>query len=242
MTIRILVSGAYGKMGRFICRALAEHTLFSVVAQSGRHDNLALLLQTTSADIAIDVTCPESVWHNANTIIDQGVRPIIGTTGLSAAQITTLQERCLSERLGGMVIPNFAIGAALMMNYAKNAASYFDGVEIIEAHHAQKRDAPSGTAIRTAQVIAQQASRSKDRKSVHGYGGTEIHGVPIHSIRLPGIIAQQSLLFGTAGETLTLVHNVSNYEAYLPGLLLACRKVMTVHELIYGLENVIELA
>lgn len=225
MTVKVIISGAKGKMGSVTKQAIASEADLLLVADVDRGDNLSQRIADTKADVVIDFTTPDAVFANAKAIIKAKARPVIGTTGMSRAEIEELSTLCQREKIGGIVAPNFSLGAILMMRYAKDAAQYFNAVEIIELHHPQKKDAPSGTAKKTAEMIEEAQQQS--------------HSIPIHSVRLPGLFAHQMVIFGGNGETLTLRHDSMDRSTFMPGVFLACRKVMTIDHLIYGLENVL---
>ena len=238
----MIINGIDGKMGRLVKANISVHPDFEFMAGTGRKDDLAKIIKKTQADVVIDFTTPQSVFHNATIIVQSGARPVIGTTGLTLEQIAILDQKCCSKKLGGVVAPNFSVGAMLMMRYAQDAACYFPDVEIIEMHHPQKIDVPSGTAIKTAQMINEVRLSKKDRKKKDGpfkdHARGEIEsGIPIHSVRLSGLFSHQSVIFGSNGETLTLRHDGTSRHCIIPGVFLACRQVMTLERLVYGLEN-----
>lgn len=243
MSIKIIVNGANGKMGQEAVKAITNSSDLVLVAQTGRRDNLAKVVSQTQAQVVVDFTTADAAFENTCYIIEANARPVIGTSGLTAEQIADLALRCQQQRLGGIIAPNFALGAVLMMRYARDCAQYFPDVEIIEMHHAQKADAPSGTAIRTAEMISEQrASGAAITASIERFKGVlggRYQDIPIHSIRLPGLIAHESIIFGGLGQSLTLQHDTYNREAFMPGVCLACRKVMELDRLVYGLENVL---
>lgn len=243
MTIRILVNGAHGKMGQMAVKAFNEHPDFTVVGETGRGYDLASAIKNSRAEVVLDFTNSESVLQNTIVIIESGAHPVIGTTGLVKDQITLLQERCAAVKLGGVIAPNFSLGAVLMMKYAEAIAKYFPQVEIIEMHHPDKLDSPSGTALRTAEMIS--ASRLSTptpkilRETIPGARGASYQHIPIHAIRLPGLVAHQQIMFGGQGETLTLRHDAIDRQSFMPGVVLAAKKVMELKELVYGLEIIL---
>lgn len=244
MTIRILINGANGKMGQITAKTIENCADFALVGTLGRKDNLAHEIKNTKADIVIDLTNAEAVLENTKTIIESGARPVIGTSGLMKEQIQLLQKRCAELKLGGIVAPNFSLGAVLMMKHAQEIATYFPNVEIIEMHHDGKLDSPSGTAIYTADMLATKRatippSSKNTREIVAGARGATYQQIPIHSIRLPGLVAHQEIIFGGTGETLTLRHDSIDRQCFMPGIILACKKVMKLNELVYGLENIL---
>jgi 4-hydroxy-tetrahydrodipicolinate reductase len=239
---RIIVNGAYGKMGRLAVATLSAEPDFEVVATLGREDQLRRTIEETSAEVVLDLTRASVVYQNTLDIIEAGSQPVIGTTGLLPEQYLALKARCDEKKLGGLIVPNFSIGAILMMHFAQIAAKYISDVEIIETHHPQKQEAPSGTAIKTAEMIA------RSRKAHTSYPCHEIipaargalsHEVPIHALRVSGVLAEQEVIFGQTGETLSLVHRTQDRVAFMPGLLFACRKVRALTTLHYGLEHLL---
>lgn len=243
MSTRVIINGSAGKMGVLACEAVKNHHEFALVAQLGRQDNLAQVIQDTKAQIVIDLTRADSVYQNSLTIIQHGARPVIGTSGLLQEQIQELTALCETQSLGGIIVPNFSISAVLMMLFAAKAAEYFTEVEIIETHHQQKLDAPSGTAIKTAEMIAAARNKPKNKLNLHelipGARGGEHCGVNIHSIRIPGVLAHQQVIFGNSGETLSITDNCIDRSCFMPGVILACQKVMQLNSLVYGLEHVL---
>lgn len=243
MTINVIVNGAAGKMGTLACQTIRNHPDFELVAAVGRHDNLGDIIQQTNADIVVDLTRADCVYDNAVTIIEHKAHPVIGTTGLSDEQIKALQEACAEIELGGIIAPNFSINAILMMHCASMCARFQSEVEIIEMHHQQKLDSPSGTAIKTADLIASSRVHPKnqltDKASLPGARGARQRDINIHSIRLPGILAKQQVIFGNPGETLTISHECIDRNAYMPGIVLACQGVTKLKALHYGLEVLI---
>lgn len=243
MTIGVIVNGAHGKMGTVACSAIANHPEFSLLAGLGRSDDLKKSIQDFKPKIVIDLTTAESVYANAQIILNNNSYPVIGTSGLSTQEISNLQKLAADKYLGGIIVPNFSIGAILMMHFAKLAAKYMPEVEIIEAHHQQKIDSPSGTSLKTADMIA-SARQTMPRhletcEIVKNARGAEYKNIHIHSIRLPGYLANQQIIFGSSGETLAISHNSIDRESFMPGLILACQKVINLNSLVYGLENLI---
>lgn len=240
MTIKIIINGAEGKMGKVTQTAICKEPDFKLVACAGRKDNLADLIKKSHADVVIDFTLPECVFENAKTIINNNARFVIGTSGLTLEEIEQLRQQCQTKKIGGIIAPNFSIGAILMMKYAKDAAKYLPNVEIIEMHHEQKVDAPSGTSAKTAEMIAENRNEATHSNPHPDRArGETYQGITIHSVRLPGLFAHQSVIFGAPGETLTIRHDGMDRNAMMPGVVLACRKVMDIDHLIYGLENLL---
>lgn len=243
MPIKILVNGAFGRMGQMTVKALSENPQFELVGQTGREYNLKKSIQDSKAQVVIDFTLPESVFENTNSIIETGAHPVIGTSGLTAKQITILQAKCADLKLGGIIAPNFSLGAVLMMKYAKEIVKYMPHVEIVEMHHDKKVDSPSGTAMRSAEIMADAIAVNSTaldmRETVEGARGANYRNIPIHAVRLPGFLAHQQIIFGNTGETLTLRHDSIDRLSFMPGVCLACEKVMSMDKLVYGLEEIV---
>lgn len=269
-TIPVVVNGAYGKMGREVIKAIDQATDMTLVGAIGKNPALlgqdigevigykplevpvmtdleATLVAAQSEGLAVmvDLTHPSSVYESVRAAIAYGVRPVVGTTGLSNQQIRDLAEFADKASIGCLIVPNFSIGVVLMQQAAQQAAQYFDHVEIIELHHNQKADAPSGTAVQTAQMLAEvQTSFNpplvNETETISGArGGATPEGINIHSVRLPGLIAHQEVLFGAPGQLYTLRHDTSDRASFMPGVLLCVRRVMALKSLIYGLDKVL---
>ncbi len=223
----ILINGAFGRMGQLACDTIEKHPEFALVAKTGRSDDLNQALATYCPDIVLDLTNAACIWENVQIMLQHRSFPIIGTSGLKKEQIDLILSQSQEKKLGGLIIPNFSLGAVLQMRCAEQIARYFAKAEIIEAHHEKKLDAPSGTALATADRIARARA-------------TLACKTPIHSVRLPGLVAQQEIIFGAEAETLSIVHNVLNREAYMPGLILACQKVTAFNRMYYGLDICLE--
>ncbi|MEM8640376.1 MAG: 4-hydroxy-tetrahydrodipicolinate reductase [Cyanobacteria bacterium P01_G01_bin.54] len=269
--IPVVVNGAGGKMGREVIKAVAQaDDMFlmgavdhnpellgqdvGLVAGCGElevpivNDLQSILVLATQENIQgvmVDFTHPDGVYENVRSAIAYGVRPVVGTTGLTPEQLDELREFAEKASTGALVIPNFAIGVILMQQAALQAAKYFDHLEIIELHHNQKADAPSGTAVKTAAMLAelgkpfnpQQVSETESLPGARGALASE--NIRIHSVRLPGYIAHQEMIFGAPGQIYTLRHDTSDRTCYMPGVLLAVRKVTELKTLIYGLEKIL---
>lgn len=224
MTISLAINGAFGKMGELASDVFAKHKGFDLVARLGRHDDFKSELEHFKPDVVLDLTVADAAFDNAKIIIDSGARPVIGTSGLKQQDVEKLKDFAKEKSVAGIVVPNFSIGVVMMLEFSKIAARYFSDVEIIEKHHQTKKDAPSGTAMHTAELI--QAEQDQE-------------DIPIHSIRLPGFLAHQEVLFGGKGEVLTLKHDVLSRDCYVKGMILACQKVMELSSLELGLESVL---
>lgn len=244
MSIRVIVNGAQGKMGLLACETLQQHPDFELVGQLSRHDNLRAAIAAARADVVVDLTRADCAYDNSLAIIDSGAHPVIGTSGLLPAQMTELTRLCAEKKLGGIIVPNFSIGAVLMMQFAAAAARFLPDVEIIESHHQHKFDAPSGTAMKTAELIAaarkNEAEIHPEHELLTGARGGTHHGIHVHSLRLPGVVAKQEVIFGSTGETLTLSHNSIDRISFMPGIVLCCQKVSSLQGLYYGMEHLLE--
>ena len=243
MNKKIIINGAHGRMGSEAVIAVTNDSELELVASLGKNDNLADAIYETKANCVVDLTSPDAVYENTKTIIQCDAHPIIGTTGLTPMQLSELTELSENKQLGGLIAPNFSLGAVLMMQFAKQAATYFPDVEIIEMHHEKKLDAPSGTAIKTAELIAQNRKKAKTpipcRESHQGALGANYKDIPIHAVRLPGFVAHQQVLFGGHSETLTIRHDSNHRQSFMPGIVMACKKVPTLNTLVYGLEHLL---
>jgi 4-hydroxy-tetrahydrodipicolinate reductase len=244
MQSRVIVNGAHGKMGTLACETINNHPDFQLVASLGREDNLQKAILDTKAQIVVELTRADCVYENSLIIIKNNAHPVIGASGLLPEQIHTLQELCAEKKLGGIIAPNFSIGAVLMMRFAAAAAHFLPEVEIIETHHQQKLDAPSGTALKTAEMIAAARRDKKNQLSlkelVQGARGATHHDVNIHSLRLPGVLARQQVVFGNTGETLTITHDSIDRASFMPGVILSCKRVQQIDRLYYGLEHLLD--
>ncbi len=242
MSLNILVNGAFGRMGQMTVKGLAAYPELKLVGQTGREYDLKKSILDSHADVVIDFTRPESVFENTATILEAGAHPVIGTSGLTKEQINILQETAAKLKLGGIIVPNFSLGAVLMMKYAREIAKYMPHVEIIEMHHDEKADSPSGTALRSAEMIAQTITLPPTKpckETVPGARGADYQGIHIHAIRLPGLLAHQQIIFGNPGETLTLRHDSIDRDCFMPGIAFACKKAVQLESLIYGLEEIV---
>ena len=230
-------------MGKESVKAVSEDPDLDLVAQTDLGDKLPRIIDQTKAQVVVDFTTAAAAMKNADCIIESGARPVIGTSGLLPEQVAELQKLCNKQNLGGIIVPNFAIGAVLMMKYSQDAAKYFPHVEVIELHHDLKADAPSGTAIKTANLLAESrglAPQTVDEKEIlSGARGANAEDIRIHSVRLPGLVAHQEVIFGGQSQTLTIRHDSIHRDSFMPGVCLACKKVMDLNELVYGLEHLL---
>ena len=269
-TIPVVVNGACGKMGREVIKAIATAEDMTLVGAIDKNpavqgedigeivgcgpvevpitadlEAALVMAQSDGLAVMVDFTHPKSVYSSVRAAIAYGVRPVVGTTGLRAEQIKELAEFADKASIGCLIIPNFSIGVVLMQQAAQQAAQYFEHVEIIELHHNQKADAPSGTAIQTAQMLSElnktynPAQVEETEKMTGARGSSTADGIRLHSVRLPGLIAHQEVIFGAPGQLYTLRHDTSDRACYMPGVLLAIRRVMPLKSLIYGLDKIL---
>ncbi len=242
--IKVGVLGARGRMGSEVVKAVTESSDCQLVASLDAGDSLEALV-TAGAQVVVDFTTPDVVMANLEFLIKNNIHAVVGTTGFSPERIATLEKQLAAHPSAGVLIaPNFAIGAVLMMEFAEKAAKYFESAEIIELHHPNKVDAPSGTAARTAGLIADARSAAglspqpdATTSSLDGARGAMVGDVPVHSVRLRGLIAHQEVLFGGLGETLTIRHDSLDRAGFMPGVLLGVRKVSSHPGLTVGLEK-----
>lgn len=241
MSIRVLVNGAAGRMGQITAKTIKQDPTFDLVAETHSSDELERSLLSRKTDIVIDFTHATVVYENTKAIILAGAHPVIGTSGLLPEQIKELQNLCAEKNLGGIIASNFCIGVLLMMRFAEQAAQSFPECEIIETHHEKKLDSPSATAIKTAELVSAARKTQPNTKKIHetlaGARGAVKNHVPIHALRLPGFLAKQAIIFGHLGGNLVISHETIDRNAYMSGVLLACKKVMSLKKLVYGLEN-----
>lgn len=245
--IRVAVAGHRGKVGSVLAAAFQNEPGVEYVGGLGKGDDLAAFLRERRPSAFVDFTRPSEAVHNALAAIAAGASPIIGTTGLPAEGIDKIETACRSQGLGGIVAPNFAVGAVLMMHLAEVAAPYFEAAEVIEMHHAGKLDAPSGTALATARRLSAKrgskpfSHRRADKETLPGTRGGEEGKVAVHSVRLPGFVADQEVIFGLPGQTLTIAHRTTSREAYIPGVLLAIRAVTSSPRFYRALDELLGL-
>jgi 4-hydroxy-tetrahydrodipicolinate reductase len=231
-------------MGSEACRAVAGDDDLALVVEIGRGDALQAIVDA-GADVAVDFTTAEAVADNVRFCVANAVHAVVGTTGISEAELADMRAWVADGRANVVIAPNFAIGAVLMMMFAARAARYFDAVEIVERHHEHKRDAPSGTALRTAALMSDARSRAWPRRPegrdlLPESRGANADGIRIHSLRLPGSVAHQEVILGGRGETLTIRHDSLDRASFMPGVLLAVKRVASLDGLTVGLERVLE--
>ncbi|NEQ65104.1 MAG: 4-hydroxy-tetrahydrodipicolinate reductase [Symploca sp. SIO1B1] len=270
-SIPVVVNGACGKMGREVIKALSSASDMTLIGAIDNNPDylgqdvgeiagcgpveipvlndlqatLVLATQEKTQGVMVDFTHPNSVYDNVRSAIAYGVRPVVGTTGLSPEEIQELAEFAEKASTGCLIIPNFSIGMALLQQAAVQASQYFDHVEIIELHHNQKADAPSGTAIQTAQQMAGLGKTynsplvEETEKLAGARGSIADDNIRIHSVRLPGFIAHEEVIFGSPGQIYTLRHDTTDRSSFMPGVLLAIRKITQLKSLLYGLEKIL---
>jgi 4-hydroxy-tetrahydrodipicolinate reductase len=270
-TIRVAVCGAAGRMGREVVRAVTEAEGMNVVAAVDRREvgqdagelagvgrrgvgiesDLQSALERWKPRVLVDFTLPDSVMGNVRGALARGVSPVVGTTGLTPDDLAEIDRLAKEKSVGAFVAPNFAIGAVLMMQFAAQAARYLPDVEIIELHHEKKLDSPSGTALLTAQKIAQARQEAhaapqptpsglvEKAPGARGARSEATGDVPVHSVRLPGFVAHQEVIFGGVGQILALRHDSTDRRSFMPGVVLAIRKVLSLNGLVIGLEHLL---
>ena len=274
-TIPVLVSGALGRMGSEVVNSVLNSSDCELVAaidtnKKNNGENISQLLNLKKSEVfvsndlegslcsisqdyrneeikpvLVDFTHPDSVYENTRSAIAYGISPVVGTTGLTPSQINDLAIFTQKANIGCAIIPNFSVGMVLLQQAASVAAKFYDNIELIEMHHNQKADSPSGTCIKTAEMIEEypkkyNQSLVKETESLKGVrGGLRDSGLNIHSIRLPGLLAHQVVIMGSPGETYTIKHDTIDRKAYMPGVLQAIRKIGKFDSLIYGLEKLI---
>ncbi|HMO17077.1 MAG TPA: 4-hydroxy-tetrahydrodipicolinate reductase [Oligoflexia bacterium] len=244
--IKVLVNGAKGRMGTEAVSAVRSDSELLLVAETDKGDDLQRAISDSGAQVVVDFTLASVGFENAKIILSSGARPVLGTSGFNAQSVQVLDSMARELGLGGIVAPNFAIGAVLLMKFAKEAVKYFPNVEIVELHHDKKEDFPSGTAVRTAEMISEgralrtsethspvsEQHRDQNRGVVHS-------GVTIHSVRLPGYVAHEEVLFGGQSQTLSIRHDSIHRQSFMPGVVLSCKKVMSLSGIVYGLEHIL---
>ncbi len=248
--IKIAVCGALGKMGREVVNMVTEHPDMELVAKidiaSGdMYHTIEEAARVCDIDVLVDFTQPSSIYENAKFCLNNKIKIVIGTTGLQDEQIAELQNLSNANNTGCLIAPNFSTGAVLMMIFAKTAAKYFDNAEIIEYHHNQKKDAPSGTAIKTAHMMAERnesftKGNCDETETLKGARGAESYSnIHIHSVRMPGYMASQEVILGSMGQTLKIRHDSVDRKCYMPGVILAIKEVVNNNNFVYGLENIL---
>jgi 4-hydroxy-tetrahydrodipicolinate reductase len=244
--MRVGVLGSKGKVGATMVQAVQAADDLTLSAEVDAGDSLSLLTENNT-EVVIDFTHPDVVMDNLKFLIDNGIHAVVGTTGFTDERLQQVRAWLAAEPdVSAVIAPNFAIGAVLSMHFARQAAPFYDSVEVIELHHPHKADAPSGTAARTAALIAEARkdlppNPDATTASLPGARGADVDGVPVHSVRLAGLVAHQEVLFGTAGETLTIRHDSMDRTSFVPGVLLAVRQVAEHPGLTVGIESLLNL-
>ena len=248
--IRVAVVGAAGKMGSATCAAVTGERSTTLVASLDLGDDVATALAESAAQVVIDFTHPEAVMATIEAAVSRGVHCVVGTTGFTDSRLDTVRGWLTDQPgVGVMVAANFSVGAVLMMRFAEQAAGFFESVEIVELHHPGKADAPSGTAGRTARRVAaaraqagRQAGPDATVDALPGARGADVDGIPVHSVRLAGLVAHQEVLLGGSGELLTIRHDSLDRSSFMPGVLLGVRWVRENPGLTVGIEPALDAA
>ncbi|NIK12290.1 4-hydroxy-tetrahydrodipicolinate reductase [Alkalibacillus almallahensis] len=264
-TINLMLAGPRGKMGSEALKLVERTDHFQLVACLDRkHDGMNIndidglpnldapiytdanqAFDEVNADVLIDLTNPEVGYEHTRLALLHRVRPVVGTSGFTTEQLNEIKQLSQDYQTGVVIAPNFAMGAVLMMRFSQMAAKYFPNVEIIEKHHDQKLDAPSGTAVKTAQMIeeareSQTQGHPDEKETMSGARGADYDGFKIHSVRLPGYVAEQEVTFGQAGQTLKVTHSSTDRYSFMSGVHFAVEQVIEQDEYVYGLENLME--
>lgn len=265
MTIKIVLAGPRGRMGKAALKLIEETPNFELVAALDRTNEGKLISDIDGLprldapiytdieqcfaevlpDVLIDLTTPEVGKAHTMAALRHKVRPVVGTSGFTEQDIRELSEIAEEQGVGAIIAPNFALGAVLMMKFSQMAAKYFPDIEIIEKHHDQKLDAPSGTAVKTAELITKvrepkRQGHPEEKETMIGARGADLEGIRIHSVRLPGLLAHQEVLFGGEGQTLMIRHDSYDRSSFMSGVKMAVETVSTLDVLVYGLENILE--
>ena len=268
--IKVLINGAAGKMGREVVKAVCRESDLELVGavdvvevgvDAGAlvgikpvkveiSKDLDKTIKSTKPDVVVDFTHPNITMNNIRTILGNKVHAVVGTTGIGENDLKEIKKLCAENKVNCLVAPNFAVGAVLMMKFAKEAAKVMPNAEIIELHHDQKADSPSGTAIKTAEMMLEERSKygkqeagsgkgQKEIEKIDGARGGNMDGIHIHSVRLPGFVAHQEVIFGGLGQTLTIRHDSISRESFMPGVIMSIRKIKNLQGLTYGLEGIL---
>ena len=249
--IKVAVCGANGRMGKEVCQAVLNDNMTELAAKidicgDDVYPSIEQANKEKEINVLVDFTQPSSIFENAKYCLNNGIKIVIGTTGLTDEQIAQLKELSQKNNTGCLIAPNFSTGAVLMMMFAQMAAKYFDNAEIIELHHNQKKDAPSGTAIKTALMMSQAKESFKsgncpETETIKGSrGGTSYSDIQIHSVRMPGFMASQEVILGSSGQVLKIRHDSTDRKCYMDGVMLAVKHVFDKNDFVYGLENLLK--
>ncbi|MCB4929222.1 4-hydroxy-tetrahydrodipicolinate reductase [Streptococcus mutans] len=255
MSIKVIVAGFKGRMGSTAVDMIKNDSelelaaLLDPFAAEKEIDGVPVFTDKSDlvgldAEVWVDFTIPKVAYENTHFALENGFRPVVGTTGFTQEQIADLMTLSADKKLGGLIAPNFAIGAVLLMKFAAKASKYFPDLEIIELHHDKKKDAPSGTAVKTAELIREARAYKKqgaadEEETLVGARGAEFDGFRIHSVRLPGLVAHQEVIFGAQGEGLTLRHDSYDRISFMSGVNLGIKEVVQREQLVYGLEHLL---
>ena len=255
MSIKVIVAGFKGRMGSTAVDMIKNDSelelaaLLDPFAAEKEIDGVPVFTDKSDlvgldAEVWVDFTIPKVAYENTHFALENGFRPVVGTTGFTQEQIADLMTLSAAKKLGGLIAPNFAIGAVLLMEFAAKASKYFPDLEIIELHHDKKKDAPSGTAVKTAELIREARAYKKqgaadEEETLVGARGAEFDGFRIHSVRLPGLVAHQEVIFGAQGEGLTLRHDSYDRISFMNGVNLGIKEVVQREQLVYGLEHLL---
>ncbi|EMB63337.1 4-hydroxy-tetrahydrodipicolinate reductase [Streptococcus mutans] len=255
MSIKVIVAGFKGRMGSTAVDMIKNDSelelaaLLDPFAAEKEIDGVPVFTDKSDlvgldAEVWVDFTIPKVAYENTHFALENGFRPVVGTTGFTQEQIADLMTLSADKKLGGLIAPNFAIGAVLLMEFAAKASKYFPDLEIIELHHDKKKDAPSGTAVKTAELIREARAYKKqgaadEEETLVGARGAEFDGFRIHSVRLPGLVAHQEVIFGAQGEGLTLRHDSYDRISFMNGVNLGIKEVVQREQLVYGLEHLL---
>jgi 4-hydroxy-tetrahydrodipicolinate reductase len=245
--IKVGVLGAKGRMGAEVVKAINSAPDLALTSALDLGDSLSDFVANQTR-VVVDFTHPDVVMENLKFLIEQNINVVVGTTGFTDDRIQQIEKWLNKKSVGVLIAPNFGLGAVLMMNFAEKAAAYFESVEIVELHHPQKADAPSGTATHTAERIAKARKKAglgqmpdATTSEISGARGARISGIPVHSVRLRGLVAHQEVIFGDPGETFTLRHDSIDRVGFMPGVLLGVRKIIDQPGLTLGLESLLDL-
>ena len=255
MTTKVIIAGFKGKMGSTAVQMVKDDqelelaALLDPFAAEDQVDGVPVFTSKEAligfeADVWVDFTTPKFAYENTRFALENGFAPVVGTTGFTPEEIQELTSLSEEKKLGGLIAPNFAIGAILLMQFAAQAAKYFPHLEIIELHHDKKKDAPSGTAVKTAELVSQtrtslQQGAADEEELMAGARGAAFDGFRIHSVRLPGLVAHQEVIFGAQGEGLTIRHDSYDRISFMSGVNLGIKEVVKREKLVYGLEHLL---
>lgn len=249
--IKVAVCGANGRMGKEVCQAVLNDNMTELIAKiditgNDVYSSIEQAHKEKEIDVLVDFTQPDSIFENAKYCLNNGIKIVIGTTGLTDEQIAQLKELSKKNNTGCLIAPNFSTGAVLMMMFAQMASKYFDNAEIIELHHNKKKDAPSGTAIKTALMMSEAKESFKngncpETETLKGArGGTSYSDIQIHSVRMPGFMASQEVIFGSNGQILKIRHDSTDRKCYMDGVMLAIKHIFDKNDFVYGLDELLK--